>query len=112
MDSDQEHVLVADMLKNYNKLEDYTWLCDSGATCHLTNDSTGVYSIIKTNETAMIHDGNGLKITKKGNLNMKVEQDNGSTCHLTLDVKVMSEVAHQLLSLTILMQEGWKITTV
>ena len=31
-DSDQEHVLVADILKKYNKLEDNTWLCDSGDT--------------------------------------------------------------------------------
>ena len=42
MDLDQEHVLVADMLIKYNKLEDNTWLCDSGATCHLMNNSIGV----------------------------------------------------------------------
>ena len=47
MDSDQEHVPVPDMLKKYNKLEDDTWLCDSGATCHLTNDPAGVYNIIE-----------------------------------------------------------------
>ena len=76
-DSDQEHVLVADMLKKYNKLEDNTCLCDSGSTCHLTNDPTGVYNIIEINETAIIGDGNGLKITKKGKLNVKVEQSNG-----------------------------------
>ena len=64
---DQEHVVVADMLKKYNKLEDNTWLCDSGATCHLTNDSAGVYNIIKINETAMISDGNGLKLPRKAN---------------------------------------------
>ena len=38
MDLDQEHVLGADMLKKLNKLEDNTWLCDSGATCHFMND--------------------------------------------------------------------------
>ena len=43
---------------------------------------------------------------------MKFEQNDGSTCDLTVDVKVMPEVAHQLLSLTMLMQEGWKGTTV
>ena len=42
MDLDQEYVLVADMLMKYNKLEDNTWLCDSGATCHLMNNSIGV----------------------------------------------------------------------
>ena len=41
---------MVDMLKKYNKLKDYTWLCDSGATCHLTNDPTGVYDIIEINE--------------------------------------------------------------
>ena len=40
MDSDQEHVLIADTLKKYNKFKNNTWLCDSGATCHLTNDPT------------------------------------------------------------------------
>ena len=112
MDSDQEHVLVTDMLKKYNKLEDNTWLCDSGATCHLMNDPTGVYNVIEINETGIIGDGNGLKITKKGKLDMKVEQNNGSTCDLTFNVKVALEVAHQLLSLTMLMQEGWKVMTV
>ena len=112
MDSDQEHVLVADMLKKYNKLKDNTWLCDTGAICHLTNDPRGLYNIIKINETARIGDGNGLQITKKGKLDMKVEQNDGSTCDLTFDVKVTPELAHQLLSLTMLMQKGWKIMTV
>ena len=47
MDSDQEHVPVPDMLKKYNQLEDDTWLCDSGGTCHFTNDPAGVYNIIE-----------------------------------------------------------------
>ena len=64
--------------------------------CHLTNDSTGVYDIIKINEMEIIGDGNGLKIINKGRLDMKVVQNDGSTCNLTLDVKVMPEVAHQL----------------
>ena len=34
MDENQEHVLMADMLKQYNKLKDNTWLCDSGAISH------------------------------------------------------------------------------
>ena len=59
-DANQEHVLMADMLKQYNKLEENTWLCDSGATCHLTNDPTGVYDIVEINEMAIIGDGNGL----------------------------------------------------
>ena len=109
LDLDQEHMLVADMLKKYNKLKDNTWLCDSGATCHLMNDPTGVYDIIEIYETAIIGDGNGLKITKKGKLYVIVKQNNGSTCDLTLDVKVVPEVAHQLLSHT--MQEGWKVMT-
>ena len=78
----------------------------------LTNGPTGVYDIIEINETAIIGDGNWLKITKEGKLNVKVEQNNGSTWDLTFDVKVTPEVAHQLLSLTMSMQEGWKIMTV
>ena len=87
-DSDQEHVVVADILKKYTKLKENRWLCDSGATCHSMNDPTGVYNIIKINETAITGDRNGLKITKKGKLDMKVEQDDGSTCDLTFDMKV------------------------
>ena len=105
--ADHEHVLMADMCKQYNELKNNTWLCDSGATCHLS-----VYDIVKINETAILGDGTGLKITKKGKLNMKVGQDDGSTCYLILDVKVMAEVAQQLLSLTTLMQEGWEMKTV
>ena len=59
MDANQEHVLMADKLKQYNKLEENTWLCDSGATCCLTNDSTGVYDIIEINEMATTGDGDG-----------------------------------------------------
>ena len=39
-------------------------------------------------------------------------QNDGSTCDLTFDMKVMPEVAHELLSLTMLMQEGWQVVTV
>ena len=42
---------------------------------------------------------------------MNVEQNNGSTCDLTFDVKVVSKIAHQFLSITMLMQEGWKVMT-
>ena len=42
------------MVKKYNKLKENTWLRDSGATCHLTNDPTRAYDIIKINETAII----------------------------------------------------------
>ena len=73
MDSVQEHVLVPDMMKKYNKLEDNTWLHDSGATCHIANDPTGEYDTIKINETAIIGDGNVVKITKNGKLDVKVE---------------------------------------
>ena len=45
-------------------------------------------------------------------MDVKVKQNNGSTCDLTFDMKVTPEVAHQLFSLTMLMQEGWKVTTV
>ena len=103
---------MADMWKQYKKLKENTWLCDSSATCHLTDDSTGVYDIIKINETAIIGDGNGLRIIKKGKLNMKVGQNHGSPGDLTLDVKVAPEVAHQLLYLTVLVQEGWDMKTV
>ena len=74
IDLDQEHVLMADMLEKYNKLEDNTWLGDSGDTCHSMNDPTGVYDIIEINETAIIGDGNGLK---RGKLDVKVKQNNG-----------------------------------
>ena len=62
------------MLMKYNKLKNNTWLCDSGTTCHLMNDLTGVHDIIEIKETAIIGDGNGLKITKKGKLNVKLNK--------------------------------------
>ena len=58
---------------------------------------------------AIIGDGNGLKIINKGMLDVKVGQNDGSTCYLALDVKVVPEVAHQLLSLTMLISEGWEL---
>ena len=76
------------------------------------NDPTGLYNIIKINETAIIGDGNGHKITKKGKLDVKVMQNDSSTCELTFDMKVTLEVTHQLLSPTMIMQEGWKVMTV
>ena len=44
-----------------------------GATCHLTNDSTGVYDIVKINEMVILGDGNGHRIIKKGKLDVNVE---------------------------------------
>ena len=83
-DEDQEHVLMAGILKKYDKLKGNTWLCDSGATCHLMNDSPGLYDIIEINEMVIISDGNGLKIIKKGKLTVKVVQNDGSRCDLML----------------------------
>ena len=71
-----------------------------------------MYDIIKINEMAIMGDGNGTKIIKKGKFNIRVGQNDGSTCDLGLDVKVTPEVAHQLLSLTMLMQEDWEMKTV
>ena len=42
---------------------------------------------------------------------MKSGQNDGSTSNLTLDVKVTTEVAHLLLRLTMLMQDGWEMKT-
>ena len=44
-------------------------------------DPTEVYDIIKMNEAAIIGNENGLKINKKGELDMKVEHNDGSTCN-------------------------------
>ena len=69
-------------------------------------------NIVEINETLIIGYGNGFKIIKEGKVDIKVGQNDGSTSNLTLDVKVTPEIAYQLLSLTMLMQEGWEMKTV
>ena len=54
----------------------------------------------------------GIKITKKSKLDVKVMQNDSSTCELTFDMKVTLEVTHQLLSPTMLVQKGWIVMTV
>ncbi len=108
----QEHILMARTVESYDKLSKNTWLCDSGATCHLTNDDSGLYDVQEVNEVAVIGDGKGLNISKKGKIDVLVQQKDGSECTLTLNVKVSEEIVHQLLSLTMLLQEGWSMNSV
>ena len=67
--------------------------------------------VVWENSRAIIGNGDGLEITKKGKLDVKVDPSNGSTCDITFNVKVTPEVAHQFLSLTMLIQKGWKVIT-
>ena len=53
-----------------------TWISNSGASCHITNNKNGMYSVTEIDES--IQDSSSIMpTTKKGKLHMIVQQVNG-----------------------------------
>ena len=52
-----------------------TWISDSGASCHITNDENGMYDVIEIDE--LVQGSSGIMpATKKGKLRVTVQQVN------------------------------------
>ena len=88
-----------------------TWIRDSGASCHITNDNKGMYDVININES--IQGSSGITpASKKGKLQVMVHQVNGEEqVHTIWPVKFCPSTGANLLSLMCELSQGNKISS-
>ena len=82
---------------------------DSGATSHMTNNKTGVYDLQLIRGSVMIGNGESISCTHKGKLDVICKHKDGSMAKHTWEVKIVSQLNHDLFSSTKAMKEGWQI---
>ena len=98
----------------YKKMEKYSeniWIADTGASCHMTNNDTGMYDIkIPKEDYITVANNQELKVVKIGKIDMIAKQENGREVKFTLsNVKYIPELAVKLFSITAAMDKGMKI---
>ena len=73
-----------------DELNKNTWIADSGASCHMTNDVSNMYNIQEINDSVTIGSGKPLQVTKMGSIDAIVHQRDGTTKEIVLkEVKVV-----------------------
>ena len=86
-----------------------TWLADTGASCHFTNDDTGLINVQRINERVKIGNGEYMTATKKGTLVGYVVQKNGRKTKIQLEVKYIPELYVNLFSIGRSLHLGWEL---
>jgi len=102
----QETALMATTMK---VVSETTWIADSGATCHITNDSTGLYDIEPMETLVTLGDGTTVTTMMNAKLKLKMEGPEGPTTVTLYDVKYILEFMLKLFSLSCTMKKGANI---
>jgi hypothetical protein len=88
----------------------YSWVADTGSTCHLTNNLEGMFDVKQDDSQIQIGDGKYMQATKIGKLNVTAMQKDGTTTRFTLDrVKYVPELHCNLFSLTAAIKNGCQL---
>ena len=86
------------------------WICDSGATHHITNDPKMMYNVKKICDSVRIGDGEMLKISWVGDIDFNIRNDDDSNTKITLkDVSYIPGFWCNLFSLTLALKSGMKV---
>ena len=72
-----------------------------------TSDVTGLYNLQKLPGSVMIGNGQNIKCTHKGLLDVICIQKDGSTAKDTWEIKVVPQLNHDSFSFTSTMKSGW-----
>ena len=75
----------------------------------MTSNKMGVYSFIPINRSVMIGNGQSISCTHRGKLDVIWKHKDGSMARETWDVKIVTELNHDLFSFTKAMKEGWQM---
>jgi hypothetical protein len=62
----------------YPSFTDNTWIGDTGSSCHIVNDDTGLYDITPISEVVGGIGGQSIRATKMGRLNVVIKQADGT----------------------------------
>ena len=82
---------------------------DSAATSHMTSNKMGVYDLVPIKGSVMIGNGKSISCTHRGKLDVICKHKDGSIARETWDVKIVSELNHDLFSFTKAMKDGWQM---
>ena len=105
---DKDQALVTNEMTLSN-IENDIFIGDSAATSHMTNNKTGVYELTPIRGSVMIGDGESISCTHKGKLDVICKHRDGSMAREMWEVKIVSQLNHDLFSFTKAMKEGWQM---
>ena len=107
-ENDSEHVLIANF-----KPDTYsnTWVGDTGATSHMTNNDEGMFNCRASDSKVYIGDGKGLDIKKQGDLHVSTRVDGKWTEFTMKNVLYVPELNTSLFSITQAIQNGYKLNS-
>ena len=91
------------------KLENGIFIGDSAATSHMTSDMTRLYNLQKISGSVMIGNGQNIRCTHKGLLDVICIQNDGSTAKDIWEIKDVPHLNHDLFSFTSAMKSGWQM---
>jgi hypothetical protein len=66
------------------------WICDTGASCHMTGSLEGLSNIKNIDQKVILGDGRDLKAEKIGDLRLKISNNNSYV--VLKDVKVVPDL--------------------
>ncbi len=93
------------------KMTKKTWIADSGASSHITNDDTRLYDVEDVKELVKIGNGKTVYATKIGKLNVSIALQDGCRVSFTLDkVQYIPGFWVKLFSLTAAIARGCTIS--
>jgi len=102
----QETALMA---MTTNAVSETTWIADLGATCHITNDLTGLYDIEHVETPVTLGDRTTVTAMMNAKLKLKMEGPEGPTTVMLYDMKYIPEFMLKLFSLSCAMKKGANI---
>jgi hypothetical protein len=76
-------ILMVTETKDNNSL---TWIGDTGATSHMTNDNEGMFNIEPNNQQTVIGSGETMQAVKKGKLKLKATGENDEETKFILSI--------------------------
>ena len=105
---ENEKALVTNEME-LSHLEKNIFRGDSAATSHMTSNKMGVYNLVPIKGSVMIGNGKSISCAHKGKLDVICKHKDGSTARETWDVKIVTELNHDLFSFTTPMKDGWQM---
>lgn len=85
------------------------WFIDSGASRHMTNDSTHMVNLVKTTETVEVGEGTRTRISAIGNLHATVKADGIEKDIIIRDIAHVPSLTTNLLSVSSLRRKGLSV---
>ena len=69
----------------WDKMNDNTWIADSGATCHMTKSPSGLYDVKESSESIEVANSQTVKVEKIGKFDVEIHQKDGTKKTATLE---------------------------